>query len=183
MTVISVDASSNGDCKPSLAASSTGLFQAKSVATSTPNLEEAFEKASINVSKVQTTSPGTSTLVTQSKMNHLEPSHSVVQVRRDYVPATLENAIPYRDAVQHFCEKHKDKIRQFIEHILARMPIPCKANVEEKLGGRRVVRLHVSCSVKTDDCLYRDGFLTFSTRHPKLWIHIMLLAVQVLQNS
>ncbi|CAD5114857.1 DgyrCDS3892 [Dimorphilus gyrociliatus] len=178
VTVISVDDSSNCDCKPPLTASSSGISQAKNVATSTPNLEEEYEKASISVSKVQMTSPGTSTLVTVSKMHQPEPSYSTIQVRRDYVPPSLENAIPYRDAVQHFCEKHKDKIRQFIEHILARMPIPCKANVEEKLGGKRVVRLHISCSAKTDDCLYRDSFLTFSTRHPKLWIHIMLLAVQ-----
>ncbi len=42
------------------------------------------------------------------------------------------HAIPFRDAVQQFCEKHMDKIKAYMEHVFVRLPVPIKANFEGK---------------------------------------------------
>ena len=41
-----------------------------------------------------------------------------------------KNAIPFRDAVQQFCEKHLDKIKTYIEHISSNLALPIKATLE-----------------------------------------------------
>ena len=43
------------------------------------------------------------------------------------------NAIPFRDAVQQFCEKHLDKIKHYIDYVSTRLPIPIKATSEGKI--------------------------------------------------
>ena len=43
------------------------------------------------------------------------------------------HAIPFRDAVQQFCEKHMDKIKAYMELVIVKLPIPIKAKMEGKL--------------------------------------------------
>lgn len=37
---------------------------------------------------------------------------------------------PMRDTVQHFCEKHLDKIKSYMEKVSVRIPPPAKCTIE-----------------------------------------------------
>ena len=37
---------------------------------------------------------------------------------------------PMRDTVQHFCEKHLDKIKLYMESVSQRLPPPAKCTIE-----------------------------------------------------
>lgn len=39
---------------------------------------------------------------------------------------------PMRDTVQHFCEKHLDKIKAYMDHVSLRLPPPAKCTIEGK---------------------------------------------------
>lgn len=39
---------------------------------------------------------------------------------------------PMRDTVQHFCEKHLDKIKAYMEKVSVRIPPPAKCTIEGK---------------------------------------------------
>ena len=39
---------------------------------------------------------------------------------------------PMRDTVQHFCEKHLDKIKSYMEKIVVRIPLPVRCTIEGK---------------------------------------------------
>ena len=41
-----------------------------------------------------------------------------------------KNAIPFRDPVLQFCEKHLDKIKLYIESLSSRLALPIKATLE-----------------------------------------------------
>lgn len=41
---------------------------------------------------------------------------------------------PMRDTVQHFCEKHLDKIKAYMDNVSLRIPPPAKCTIE---GGSR----------------------------------------------
>ncbi|XP_052760990.1 protein melted-like [Mya arenaria] len=85
---------------------------------------------------------------------------------------------PFRDGVQHFCEKHMDTIRKFISSLSAMIPLPAKCSI---VDGRhkRYVRLNFQCGIKGTNCLYGKQFFILNTKLPKTWIHLMFLAVQV----
>lgn len=88
---------------------------------------------------------------------------------------------PYqsRDTVQHFCEKHLDKIKSYMESLMVRIPLPVKCTIEER-KGRKFAKLHFACQGRTGEyCLYKSSFYTMKTRNPRSWIHLMFLALQV----
>jgi len=37
---------------------------------------------------------------------------------------------PLRDTVQHFCEKHLDKIKAYMEKLSVKLPLPVKCTIE-----------------------------------------------------
>lgn len=39
---------------------------------------------------------------------------------------------PMRDTVQHFCEKHLDKIKTYMDKVSVRIPPPAKCTIEGK---------------------------------------------------
>ncbi len=87
---------------------------------------------------------------------------------------------PMRDTVQHFCEKHLDKIKAYMTSVQVKLPLPVKCAIEER-KGRKSAKLHFACQGRSGDhCLYRATFYTMKTRHPRPWIHLMFLALQVL---
>ena len=45
---------------------------------------------------------------------------------------------PMRDTVQHFCEKHLDKIKAYMESLSVKLPLPIKCTIEE----RKVLAMH-----------------------------------------
>ena len=89
---------------------------------------------------------------------------------------------PMRDTVQHFCEKHLDKIKSYMESLMVRIPLPVKCSIEER-KGRKFAKLHFACQGRTGEyCLYKATFYSMKTRNPRTWIHLMFLALQVRQN-
>merc|ERR1711971_105326 len=90
---------------------------------------------------------------------------------------------PMRDTVQHFCEKHLDKIKLYMESLMVRIPLPVKCTIEER-KGRKFAKLHYACQGRTGEyCLYKTSFYTMKTRNPRPWIHLMFLALQARATS
>ncbi|XP_060066450.1 protein melted-like [Ylistrum balloti] len=89
---------------------------------------------------------------------------------------------PLRDGVQNFCEKHMPIIRNFIESISVRIPLPSKCSI---INGRhkRYIRLNFLCGGQGDQCLYGNTYFSLNTKVPKTWIHVMFLAVQAQSTS
>ena len=89
---------------------------------------------------------------------------------------------PMRDTVQHFCEKHLDKIKTYMESVSVKLPLPVKCTIEER-KGKKHAKLHFACQGRGDHCLYKTTFYTMKSRHPRSWIHLMFLALQSRSQS
>ncbi|XP_053205519.1 protein melted-like isoform X2 [Panonychus citri] len=90
---------------------------------------------------------------------------------------SLLEPYPMRDAVQHFCEKHIDKIKAYMQKISVKIPLPVKCTIEEK-KAKKLAKLHFVCQGKGTNCLYSKTFFTMKTRNARIWIHLMFLALQ-----
>lgn len=84
---------------------------------------------------------------------------------------------PMRDAVQHFCEKHIDKIKTYMQKIFVKIPLPVKCTIEER-KSKKVAKLHFVCQGKGEHCLYSKTYFIMKTRNARIWIHLMFLALQ-----
>lgn len=89
---------------------------------------------------------------------------------------------PMRDTVQHFCEKHLDKIKAYMEKVSVRIPPPAKCTIEER-RAKKLAKLHFACQGRGEHCLYSRTFFTMRTRNPRIWIHLMFLALQARSQS
>lgn len=85
---------------------------------------------------------------------------------------------PMRDTIQHFCEKHLDKIKVYMEYVSVSIPLPAKCTIEEK-RQKKSAKLHFACQARGQHCLYSKTFFTMRTRCPRIWIHLMFIALQV----
>lgn len=85
---------------------------------------------------------------------------------------------PMRDTIQHFCEKHLDKIKSYMDMVSLRMPSPAKCTIEEK-RQKKSAKLHFACQSRGQHCLYSKTYFTMRTRNPKIWIHLMFISLQV----
>ena len=85
---------------------------------------------------------------------------------------------PMQDAVKHFCDKHLDKIKIYMERLMARLPLPVKCTIEER-RSKKHAKVHFTCQGKSEYCLYGKSLFALKTKHPRLWIHLMFLALQV----
>ena len=85
---------------------------------------------------------------------------------------------PMNDAVKHFCDKHLDKIKAYMERLMARLPLPVKCTIEER-RSKKHAKVHFTCQGKSEYCLYGKSLFALKTKHPRLWIHLMFLALQV----
>jgi hypothetical protein len=70
---------------------------------------------------------------------------------------------PMRDTVQHFCEKHLDKIKSYMEKVSVRIPPPAKCTIEGKL----LMIVHLSVYLKysanrCDLCYHHPLIVSFS---------------------
>ncbi|XP_058121910.1 protein melted [Anopheles ziemanni] len=84
---------------------------------------------------------------------------------------------PMRDTIQHFCEKHLDKIKAYTEAVAQQIPPPAKCIIEER-RAKKMAKLHFACQVRGPHCLYSRTMFTMRTRNPRTWIHLMFLDLQ-----
>uniref|UniRef100_A0A1L8DMC8 Putative ph domain protein melted n=1 Tax=Nyssomyia neivai TaxID=330878 RepID=A0A1L8DMC8_9DIPT len=131
--------------------------------------------------------------VSTNAMGHVSVSGpvTVTSRRNDNTSITLLNAnhhsanqrmsvfepCPERDTIQHFSEKHFDKIKVFIESVEQRLPPAAKCTIEER-RSKKFAKLHFACQARGPHCLYSKTFFTMRTRNPKTWIHLMFLDQQ-----
>ncbi|KAK2186456.1 hypothetical protein NP493_199g02041 [Ridgeia piscesae] len=151
-----------------------------------------FPKSSQNVT-VPTVAMGTTARISHSTV----PSYagaannaSRITLQTSVSPITTEKTLPVKamvlgnkvdseshDAVQQFCEKHLDKVKSYVDSIKGKLPIPIKATLDV-IGSKKYCRLHFICMGRGDHCLYDHTFFTTKTKHSRIWIHVMFLAVQ-----
>ncbi|XP_073971191.1 ventricular zone expressed PH domain-containing protein melted isoform X2 [Rhodnius prolixus] len=89
---------------------------------------------------------------------------------------------PMRDTVQHFCEKHLDKIKSYMDKVSERIPLPAKCTIEER-RAKKMAKLQFGCSGRGEHCLYSRTLFTMRSRNPRIWIHYMFLALQAKSPS
>ncbi|KAF9416453.1 hypothetical protein HW555_006214 [Spodoptera exigua] len=89
---------------------------------------------------------------------------------------------PMRDTVQHFCEKHLDKIKAYMDNVSLRLPPPAKCTIEER-RSKKQARLMFVCGRRGAHCLYARCMFSVRTRLPRVWIHLMFLALQARHPS
>ncbi|XP_042230886.1 protein melted-like isoform X2 [Homarus americanus] len=82
-----------------------------------------------------------------------------------------------RDTVQHFCEKHLDKIKAYMQKVFVKLPLPVRCGIEER-KNKKHAKLYFACQGKGEHCLYNKHLFTMKTRNPRIWIHLMFLALQ-----
>ncbi len=91
---------------------------------------------------------------------------------------------PMRDAVQHFCEKHIDKIKAYMTKVFVKIPQPVKITIEERSKSKKVAKIYFNCQTKSEHCLYRGAsHFVMRTKSSRLWIHLMFLALQARASS
>ncbi|XP_028172173.1 protein melted, partial [Ostrinia furnacalis] len=89
---------------------------------------------------------------------------------------------PMRDTVQHFCEKHLDKIKAYMDNVSLRLPPPAKCTIEER-RSKKQARLQFACGRRGPHCLFARALFCVRTRAPRVWIHLMFLALQARHAS
>jgi protein melted len=83
-----------------------------------------------------------------------------------------------RDTIQHFCEKHLDKIKNYMKTVLHKLPPAAKCTIEER-RSKKFAKLHFACQARQiSQCLYSKTFFSMKTRFPGTWIHLMFLDLQ-----
>lgn len=45
--------------------------------------------------------------------------------------------------------------------------------------AKKLAKLHFACQTRGQHCLYSRTFFTMRTRNPRIWIHLMFIALQV----
>ncbi|KAI5711164.1 hypothetical protein M8J75_014731 [Diaphorina citri] len=138
--------------------------------------------------------PFNSSSVTPRRHN-ANTSVTIINNSNSNVPAANNSAIaaasqrisvfepyPMRDTIQHFCEKHLDKIKSYMEKVSVRIPSPAKCTIEER-RAKKMAKLHFACQGRGEHCLYSRALFTTRTRHPRAWIHLMFLSLQARSDS
>lgn len=86
----------------------------------------------------------------------------------------------YRDGIKHFCEKHLDKIKMYMERLNFKIPLPVRCYIEEKKAKKvKKLQLQFLCQHKQTHCLFsKNNFFTMRTNKARVWIHLMFLDLQ-----
>lgn len=129
-----------------------------------------FSKGHVNVSGPSTV---TSRRANNTSITILNANQGAVSQRM-----SVFEPYPMRDTIQHFCEKHLDKIKAYMEKLSTRIPSPAKCTIEER-RQKKSAKLHFACQTRGQHCLYSRTFFTMRTRNPRIWIHLMFIALQV----
>lgn len=89
---------------------------------------------------------------------------------------------PMRDTVLHFCEKHIDKIKTYMQKVFVKIPLPVKCTIEER-KSKKMARIYFACQGKGEHCLYSQTYFVMKTKNARIWIHLMFLALQARAKS
>lgn len=118
------------------------------------------------------------TTVTSRKNANSNKSVTLVNVNSVNVNHRMSVFEPsMRDTIQHFCEKHLDKIKAYMKTVAHRLPPPAKCTIEER-RAKKFAKLHFACQKRGAHCLYCKTFFSMRTRHARVWIHLMFLDLQ-----
>lgn len=172
----------------------------------TSGLREDRESSVVSSTVTGVNSPSTTTGVSSSGVSvsqtplSMSSSHALVTPRRTNTSVTIINhntnaaivansqrisvfePYPMRDTVQHFCEKHLDKIKAYMKKVSTRIPLPAKCTIEER-RAKKMVKLQFGCDGRGEHCLYSKTLFTMRSRNPRVWIHLMFLALQAKSQS
>ncbi|XP_015906317.1 protein melted [Parasteatoda tepidariorum] len=177
-----------GNAQPVSGNESCGLRSSQSTSTTT-SVSPSF---SIPVSSAVTShivSPPTATVayscnsdsIPNAKLRNTSGvtviTHSGSQSSSNPQRISVFEPYPMRDAVQHFCEKHLDKIKAYMVKVFVKIPLPVRCTIEER-KARKHAKIYFACQGKGEHCLYNKTFFIMKTRNPRVWIHLMFLALQ-----
>lgn len=86
----------------------------------------------------------------------------------------------YRDGIKSFCEKHSEKMKDYMERVNVKLPIPVRCSVGDERKSKKVAKLqlHFLCQIKDCHCLFSKTFFSMRTRYIRTWIHLMFLDLQ-----
>uniref|UniRef100_A0A182MQM9 PH domain-containing protein n=1 Tax=Anopheles culicifacies TaxID=139723 RepID=A0A182MQM9_9DIPT len=119
---------------------------------------------------------GPATVTTRPRTND-NRSVTILNASSTTTRMSVFEPYPMRDTIQHFCEKHLDKIKSYTEAVAHRIPPPAKCIIEER-RAKKMAKLHFACQVRGPHCLYSRTMFTMRTRNPRTWIHLMFLDLQ-----
>ncbi|XP_022252566.1 ventricular zone-expressed PH domain-containing protein homolog 1-like isoform X2 [Limulus polyphemus] len=139
-------------------------------------------------SPCSTTAPSTASVYSQTpRMKSSSTSVTVITNSGNRSPSGTQRISvfepsPMRDAIQHFCKKHLDKIKSFMQHVFVKIPLPVRCTIEER-KAKKHAKLHFACQGQGEHCLYTKTYFVMKTKNPRIWIHLMFLALQARANS
>uniref|UniRef100_A0A0A9WRW1 Protein melted n=1 Tax=Lygus hesperus TaxID=30085 RepID=A0A0A9WRW1_LYGHE len=190
---------SNG---PPLTSANSGTFQQLKHSSSplTQSLLSTTQPSSSNLNSMLVSSSGVSVSQTAPSLS-MSSSQALVTPRRSNTSVTIINhnsnaaivaasqrisvfePYPMRDTIQHFCEKHLDKIKTYMENVSERIPLPAKCTIEENTRAKKMAKLQFGCDGRGEHCLYSRTLFTMRSRNPRVWIHFMFLSLQAKSQS
>lgn len=99
---------------------------------------------------------------------------------KNYANSHYGSHYEYRDGIKQFCEKHSEKMKDYMERVSVRLPIPVRCSVGEERKSKKATKLqlHFLCQIKDCHCLFSKTFFTMRTRYVRTWIHLMFLDLQ-----
>nr|XP_018910656.1 PREDICTED: protein melted [Bemisia tabaci] len=172
--------------RPLSTAGSSPLYQSL-ISTSQPLSQISVGNLSSQIGPTEVPPPPTQPVVTSRRPHNntsvtIINNHSNAAIHAASQRISVFEPYPMRDTIQHFCEKHLDKIKSYMEKVSVRIPPPAKCTIEER-RAKKVAKLHFGCPGRGEHCLYSRTFFTMRTRNPRVWIHLMFLALQARSPS
>nr|XP_054495493.1 ventricular zone-expressed PH domain-containing protein homolog 1 isoform X3 [Agelaius phoeniceus] len=89
--------------------------------------------------------------------------------------------VEHQDKLYLHLKENLGKVKEFVMEMGRRIPIPEQCVIEDT-GQSCVAKLFFSCPLKGHYCLYSKSSFTLVSQQPPLWIHIMFLFQQDLEN-
>ncbi|XP_066412879.1 ventricular zone-expressed PH domain-containing protein homolog 1 isoform X3 [Molothrus aeneus] len=89
--------------------------------------------------------------------------------------------VEHQDKLYLHLKENLGKVKEFVMEMGRRIPIPEQCVIEDTVQSC-VAKLFFSCPLKGHYCLYSKSSFTLVSQQPPLWIHIMFLFQQDLEN-
>nr|XP_020844545.1 ventricular zone-expressed PH domain-containing protein homolog 1 isoform X2 [Phascolarctos cinereus] len=96
-------------------------------------------------------------------------------------PETAQSHVEYQDNLYLHLKENLSKVKAYVMEIRRSIPVPDQCTIEDAAGSR-VAKLAFSCTLKGHYCLYSKSSFTLISHQPQLWIHIMFLFQQDLDQ-